>query len=253
LGEADQGDRERAEVTSKQQAVRVWSEQWMSEQPCPACTRPSLVIVNEAARDLNCTRCGEYYELKSSTATWPHASAAGSTRAYRERFSQDPPNLAVLGYRRNESGLEPRMLSVIPRTLVSEDMVIERQPSRLHTGRVVNLCTLDLAAAPHLGRVPLWTAGVRHPADAAAERMQMWFRLRVTAGRGPRWHRAVLQVIGWINAPRFTRKQLGAFEPWFQAQFPGARTPMQTVSRCLQELRDAGIIEFEARGTYRLL
>lgn len=241
-----------AGLTSKQQVVRVWSEQWMRDQPCPACTGASLEIINEAARDLRCSRCGEFYELKSSTSTWPHRSAAGSARAYRERFSQDPPNLVVLGYRRTESGLEPRMLSVVPRTLVSVDMLIDRRPSRLHTGRVVNLCTLDLDAAPHLGRVPLWTAGMRHPADAAADRLQTWFRLSSAASRGPRWHRAVLRAIGWLNTPQFKRKQLAAFEPWFQAQFPSARTPMQTVSRCLQELRDAGIIEFKARGTYRL-
>lgn len=66
---------------------------------------------------------------------------------------------------------------------------------------------------------------------------------------------AILRHVAGTGSPVFTRKafiasQLGAIEA---ATRTSGLTPTQTLGRELQQLRDAGLIEFSERGTYRWL
>ncbi|WP_143737123.1 hypothetical protein [Erythrobacter tepidarius] len=73
------------------------------------------------------------------------------------------------------------------------------------------------------------------------------------------WTEAVTDAVRRLAAGRpertFTRKELLESEGLRMCAETGTigKTPMQTVSRELQQLRDAGVIEFlDNRGTYRL-
>lgn len=65
---------------------------------------------------------------------------------------------------------------------------------------------------------------------------------------------AILEMTSGHPGAHFTRKGLIDHSmPTLQEAFPAAKTPAQTLSRELQDLRDRGEIEFVARGEYRLL
>ncbi len=74
------------------------------------------------------------------------------------------------------------------------------------------------------------------------------------------WTEAVTDAVRRVAAHKpngtFSRQELIASEePQMRADTgTTGETPMQTVSRELQQLRDAGLIEFlDDRGTYRLI
>ena len=69
-------------------------------------------------------------------------------------------------------------------------------------------------------------------------------------------HSAIVRLVATTDEPTFSRQQLIESEGQAMCADVGTAgdTPMQTVSRVLQELRDAGVIEFlDDRGTYRYL
>jgi type II restriction enzyme len=101
-----------------------------------------------------------------------------------------------------------------------------------------------------MARIPILAAGYDLRPEFVCNRLQMWLSLKTANSR---WHRHVLQMVGWLRTTEFTRADLAAFEPWLAGRFPGSKTPSQTLSRILQEMRDAGLVEFVARGRYRLL
>ena len=74
------------------------------------------------------------------------------------------------------------------------------------------------------------------------------------------WTEAVTDAVRRVAASKpngtFTRQELIASEESQMRADTGTtgETPMQTVSRELQQLRDAGLIEFlDDRGSYRLI
>jgi hypothetical protein len=61
-------------------------------------------------------------------------------------------------------------------------------------------------------------------------------------------NKKVIESINENGKDVFVRKDLEKFKNKFSG-----KTPMQTVSRNLQELRDVGLLEFVGRGTYKKL
>jgi len=232
-------------------SVKVWSEGWAAERACPYCVSTSLILVDEPARDLLCTACGEYYELKATRNAAALRSRAGSFAAYQARFDSDPPNLLLLTYAYDGRDHVARGLRVVPRTLVDGGLLEASAASTLHTGRVVRLCSLLIGQVPVLARIPVLVEGCDVLASSVAGELRRWQSL--TPCSGSQWHREVLRIIGWLNKPSFSRTELLQFRPWLERCFPDASTPSQTLSRVLQELRDVRVIEFVGRGEYRLL
>lgn len=237
-------------VVGGQAGAKRWSEAWFAKRRCPTCTVSSMRIVDEPARDIFCQNCGEFYEVKSTTNPAAASAAAGAATSYEERFTTEPPNLVLITYGTKE-GYAARRATVVPRTVVDASLIRARPPSILHTGRVVRLCSLRLDEIPALARLPIHVAGCDIFPKATAGELRRWHSLRTSAGS--RWHREVLRMIGWMNKAAFTRTELLQFRPWLAAQFPQARTPEQTLSRVLQELRNAGMLEFMGNGEYRLV
>lgn len=67
------------------------------------------------------------------------------------------------------------------------------------------------------------------------------------------WQKTVFQIIMKITSPtvtRFTRDDLKQYQIELRQQYPNSQTPMQTVSRVLQELRNKGLISFYGEGVY---
>lgn len=233
---------------SGQSAVKSWSEAWFSARRCPRCTGLSMRIIDEPARDVVCDSCGEYYEVKASSNPAASSAAAGALTAYESRFATTPPNLVLIVYRTGVS-LSARRVVVVPRTIVDTNLLVPRRPSTLHSGRVVRLCSLRIGDVPELARLPIHIEGCDVLPSAVAGELARWHTLTTSSSQ---WHRDVLRMIGWLNKPAFTRRELLQFQPWLVSRFPQARTPDQTLSRVLQELRDAGVLEFVRRGEYRL-
>lgn len=67
------------------------------------------------------------------------------------------------------------------------------------------------------------------------------------------WMRGLIDVISQYQAASFSRKELMEGPSWESIKAlasPGAKTPEQTMSRVLQQLRDIGLLQFTARGEY---
>jgi type II restriction enzyme len=238
------------------QQVKTWSETLVAARRCPACCQPTMTVIDEPARDLRCTGCGEHYEVKAKRsatgAVRSRCFPAGSFDAYQRRFSTEPPNLLILSYEGDRKNLQASSIAVVPRTLVSTDLLRPNRESTTRGGRILRLCRVDADQVPPLAMVPLMTGGHEHRPEPAAERLRRWYGLSSSGGSSAPWRRAVLQAIGWLNRAEFTLQEVMVFTPWFHQTFPRAKTPKQTVQRVLQELRDAGVVTFVSRGHYRL-
>ncbi len=67
------------------------------------------------------------------------------------------------------------------------------------------------------------------------------------------WQKLVIDSINEFDKEVFTRKDFQNIESKIKIYYPKSNTPLQTVSRVLQELRDLGLIKFLERGVYQKL
>ena len=67
------------------------------------------------------------------------------------------------------------------------------------------------------------------------------------------WKNLVLTLIVRLDKDIFTREDLKYYQDFLLKKYPKAKTPLQTVSRVLQELRDLGLIKFLGNGYYQKL
>ncbi len=67
------------------------------------------------------------------------------------------------------------------------------------------------------------------------------------------WKKVVIGLIDKVGTIEFTRDDLKQYESYLQNKYPNSKTPMQTVSRILQDLRDIGLIKFYGNGKYKKL
>ena len=67
------------------------------------------------------------------------------------------------------------------------------------------------------------------------------------------WKKLVLTLIVRLDKDIFTREDLKYYQEFLLQKYPKAKTPLQTLSRVLQELRDLGLIKFLGNGYYQKL
>lgn len=68
-----------------------------------------------------------------------------------------------------------------------------------------------------------------------------------------KWKKVAIELIDKLDKVEFTRQELLVYEDMLKKLFPKAKTPNQTLSRELQELRELGLLNFTARGKYKKL
>jgi type II restriction enzyme len=161
------------------------------------------------------------------------------------------PSFLLLEY---SSTWEVKDLTALHHSLITQDCIQKRRalgPTARRAGWVG--CNIILPKIALEGRIPLVTAGNAHSrlaSRAAFARLQFLSRMPPKR-RG--WAASLLNLLRQLPSSRFSLSDAYLFETHLAALHPGNNNVRPKIRQQLQVLRDAGIIEFEARGHYKFI
>lgn len=247
---------EAAVYESASQNVRVLSEGWAGlHLYCPNCgaARVRRHPNNTHARDFFCETCAEDYELKAGkgafTRSVPDGAYGTFMAAVRERRNA---NLVLMRYDAGRASVTDVM--IVPRHFIAPEVVRARKPLASTARRAGWVgCNILVGEIPEAGRVWLLRQRERTP---KADVLHAWDRARPFARMRPDargWTYAVLNAVEGIGRAEFTLDDAYAAEAALSAQFPANNHVRPKIRQQLQVLRDAGLLQFTARGRYRLV
>jgi len=236
------------------QIARVLTEEWAArELYCAACdsNRLSPSRANTPAVDFECPRCTQLFQLKSLRDWNPRKVVdAGYDAMIRAIRADRVPNLLILQY---SSGWTIRNLMLIPRVFFSESSIEKRKPLAVGARRAGwigrNILLSQIAAD---GKIAMICDG----SPVSEQKVRNEFsRIRKLAEIPPSvrgWTLDVLRAIRRLGKNHFSLGDIYDFESELQIAHPLNRNVRPKIRQQLQVLRDLGLIEFAARGTYRI-
>jgi type II restriction enzyme len=114
-------------------------------------------------------------------------------------------------------------------------------------------CNIILPKIALEGRIQLVTAGETHPREASrAAFARLQFLSRMPAKQAG-WAASLLNLLRQLPGDRFSLRDAYVFEAELAKLYPGNNNVRPKIRQQLQVLRDAGIIRFEARGSYKFV
>ena len=132
------------------------------------------------------------------------------------------------------------------------DIIQERSPLAPTARRAGWIgCNILLSKVPEVGRISVVRDGKLVPKDQVLERWQKtrFLRDERVAARG--WLIEVMKCVEAIGRAEFEIADVYRFEERMRQLYPGNMHVREKMRQQLQVLRDAGFIEFLARGKYR--
>ncbi len=237
------------------QIARVLTEEWAArELYCPACdsNRLSSSTANTPAIDFECPKCSQLFQLKSQRTWNPRKLVdAGYEAMIRSIRADRVPNLFVLQYSPNWT---IRNLLLIPKTFFSESAIEKRKPLAIHARRAGWIgCNILLRQIPSDGKIAMVSDG----SPVAELKVRSEFsRIRKLAEVPPSvrgWTVDVLRVVRRLGRTSFVLSDIYDFESELQASHPLNKDVRPKIRQQLQVLRNLGLIEFGARGAYRIM
>jgi type II restriction enzyme len=149
---------------------------------------------------------------------------------------------------------EVQALTAVHHSLITQDCIEERRALASTARRAGWIgCNLILPKIAFDGRIPLVTdgiAGERETPRAAFARLQ--FLSRMPAERRG-WAASLLNLLRQLPGDRFSLNEAYSFEAHLAKLYPENNNVRPKIRQQLQVLRDAGIIQFEARGLYKFM
>ena len=236
------------------QIARVLTEEWAArELYCAACdsNRLSPSRANTPAVDFECPRCTQLFQLKSLRNWNPRKVVnAGYDAMIRAIRADRVPNLLILQY---SSGWTIRNLMLIPRVFFSESSIEKRKPLAVGARRAGWIgCNILLSQIAADGKIAMICDG----SPVSEQKVRNEFsRIRKLAEIPPSvrgWTLDVLRAIRRLRKSHFSLGDVYDFESELQIAHPLNRNVRPKIRQQLQVLRDLGLIEFAARGTYRI-
>ena len=244
-----------ASYSSNSQRARVFSEAWVLKFGyCLACDSDSLVqtVANTRSKDFTCPKCSHGYELKSTLGTFGRRIADGAFSAMMATIREGrTPSFLLLEY---SPAWEVRNLTAVHHSLITQDCIEERKalgPTARRAGWIG--CNIVLPKIALDGRIPILTDGCipeRDAPRAAFARLQ--FLSRMPANRRG-WAASLLNFLRQLPGNRFSLSDAYLFEEHLATLYPENNNVRPKIRQQLQVLRDAGIIQFEARGRYKFI
>jgi type II restriction enzyme len=113
-------------------------------------------------------------------------------------------------------------------------------------------CNILLSGIPPEGRIPLILEGVWVPRQECRSRFATVERLAVLTPSIRGWTATVLGLLHRKGKQRFTIADAYELESELKRIYPANMNVRPKIRQQLQVLRDAGLLIFESRGTYRL-
>jgi type II restriction enzyme len=236
------------------QIARVVSEDWCArELYCVACNSDHLQALrrNCPGLDFACPQCGEPFQLKSSR-TWNQRKIvdAGYNAMVQAIRAERVPNLLVMQY---SADWFVKNLLLVPSSFFAETIIEKRPPLRPSARRAGWIgCNILLERIPRDGKIPVVSEGRAH----TARQVRLEFaRARKLASVPPRlrgWALDVLNTIRRLEKSRFTLLELYQLEDYLRTLHPNNQNVRAKIRQQLQLLRDLGMVEFVAPGSYAL-
>lgn len=160
------------------------------------------------------------------------------------------PSLVLLGYDKNKKVVTD--LSVVPKHFFIADIIQERPPLAPTAKRAGWVgCNILVGKVPESGRIDVVSNGELVPKERVLERWKRTCFLREERPEARGWLIEVLKCVEAIGSAEFEIADVYRFEPHMQRLYPGNMHVREKLRQQLQVLRDAGFIEFVARGRYR--
>lgn len=241
---------------SGSQKARIWTEAWVLRQMyCPACGEKPLTdyINNKPVADFYCGLCSEDFELKSTKSKFGKKITDGAYATMMGRLQSDSvPSLMLLRY--NSESRNVFDLSVIPKQFFVTDLIERRKPLAETARRAGWVgCNILIDKVPKVGRINLIADRITIPKD---EVLQKWSKTEFLRGQSltkKGWVLDVLNCVEDIGQVEFTLDDVYKFENYLSELHPENNHVKPKIRQQLQVLRDAGILEFRARGRYKIL
>ena len=242
--------------TSGSQKARVWTEGWVLRQMyCPSCGEKPLTDYtnNKPVADFYCGLCSEDFELKSTKGKFGKKITDGAYATMMERLRSDSvPSLMLLRYTATNKMVQD--LSVIPKQFFVTDLIERRKPLAETARRAGWVgCNILIDKVPKAGRINLVTNRIATPKDTVLDKWAKTAFLREQSLSKKGWVLDVLNCVEEIGRTEFTLDDVYRFESYLSELHPENNHIKPKIRQQLQVLRDAGILEFMARGQYRVI
>jgi len=247
-------EEESAPYEAQTQKARFWSEGWVASQLyCLNCGAPKLSKLpnNSPVGDFSCPACFEEYEIKSKSGPIGGSIVDGAYKSMMERLAADNnPSLVLLGYDKSKKVVTN--LSVVPKHFFVADIIQERPPLAPTARRAGWVgCNILLSKVPEAGRITVVRNGELVAKEQVLDRWKQTCFLREKQPEARGWLIEVLKCVEEIGSAEFEIADVYRFEERLQRLYPSNMHVREKMRQQLQVLRDAGFIEFIARGRYR--
>ncbi len=244
-----------AEFTSGSQRARVWTEEWLLRSMyCPSCGENQLEDFpnNKPVADFYCSNCSEEFELKSSKKKFGKSVPDGAYKTMSERLrSETNPSLMLLRYDIKQFGVTD--LSVIPKQFFVPEIIKKRKPLSDKAKRAGWVgCDIIIGKVPTIGHVQLISNRAFVPRKHVLEswRKSAFLKAKPLGAKG--WLLDTIRCIERIGSAEFTLAEIYSFENYLSELHPENHHIKDKLRQQLQNLRDAGYLEFLGSGLYRL-
>jgi type II restriction enzyme len=242
------------EYESKSQIARVLSENWVSENMfCPQCGNQHIHHFenNRPVADFYCQRCNSEYELKSKNGLLGQVIADGAYDTMISRITGNRnPDFLFMSYSMETASVTN--LLFVPKYFFTPTIIEKRKPLSDNARRAGwTGCNILFGKIPKQGRIPIIENGVIQNIENTLRLVQRAARLQTDNMDSRGWLFDVLHCVNQISDTDFSLNDVYWFETSLYTLHPNNNNIRAKIRQQLQLLRDAGYIEFVAKGHYR--
>lgn len=238
---------------NKSQQVRVFSEDWVSQNVfCPCCGNAKLTAFenNRPVADFYCEECKEEFELKSKKGKLGSSVPAGAYGKMLERLKcLNKPNFLFLTY---DNNLTVTNLIVVPKQFMTSRIIQARTPLSVNAKRAGwTGCNILLSQIPFVGRISIVeNTSLCDKAEVEEAFRKILFLRDINSDKSD-WLSDVLLCIDMIKKTEFSLEDVYRFEGELKRRHPNNNNIQAKIRQQLQVLRDKNMLEFVSRGIYR--
>ena len=240
---------------SAAQKTRVLSEAWVTQNVfCPCCGNPHISKLenNLPVADMQCSNCGEIFELKSKKGSIGKKIVDGAYDTMIERISSlTNPDLFILQYTTDYAVTD---LTLIPKFFFIPGIVEKRNPLKATARRAGwTGCNILYSNIPEQGKISIIKNSTFIDKFAVVDRYAKVKKIQTNNIESRGWLFDVLNCVNSIRSELFTLKEMYGFVTILQKLHSGNNNVEAKIRQQLQVLRDKGFIEFVKPGIYRKL
>lgn len=240
---------------SPAQIARVVSETWASRNAyCLVCEEDFLgrSPANTKSTDFSCFSCRQNYELKAFLKRPRKSLIDGAYTSLIGRIMNgSAPTLLLM---ERTSSWAVHSLTAIHSVFLTPSVVEMRKPlgpSAVRSGWIG--CNIRLDRIGPDGEIKIIEHGRVLDRESVRRHFRRFNQLSAITPTERGWTTLTLSMIRALSKKRFVLSDLYEEERNFQACYPRNKNIRAKIRQQLQVLRDLGLIEFEARGSYALL